>query len=315
MAREHSKDDDFNLDPISKEPGSHPVGTGLGAAAGGAALGAAAGVIAGPAGAVVGGLVGAVAGGIGGKEAGEAINPTAEEAYWRENYMREPYYEAGRTYEDYGPAYRLGMYGYNEYRGVFGETETQLARHWEERRERSTLSWEQARTASRAAWDRLGRRSSGTADEAVNDDVIDVLNDLLETSRNGEYGFRSSAEHAVAQDIKTLLNRRADDCREAAVELQSLIVRSGGKADEGGTISGALHRGWVSVKSALSGHTDKAILEECERGEDTALGQYRKALKQDLPALIRAVVERQAQGAQRNHDQVKALRDALRAGD
>ncbi len=309
MARDNTGDRDYNLDPISKEPGAHPVGTGLGAVAGGAALGAAAGVVGGPAGAVVGGVVGAVAGGMGGKEAGEALNPTAEEAYWRDNYTRESYYEAGRSYDDYGPAYRLGLFGYNEYSGDFGAADARLASQWDSRRERSSLSWDQARHASRAAWDRVGSRSESRVDS----DTIDTLNNLLETSRNGEYGFRTSAEHVKAQDIKTLLNRRADDCRDAARELESLIGRSGGKADEGGTVAGALHRGWVSVKSVLTGHSDEAILNECERGEDTAVAQYRKALKQDLPASVRAVVERQAQGAQRNHDQVKALRDALRA--
>lgn len=310
MAREH-KEHDFNLDPLSKEAGAHPVGTGLGAATGGAALGAAAGAVGGPAGAVVGGLVGAVAGGLGGKAAGEAVNPTAHEAWWRENYVREPYYQDGLSYDDYGPAYRLGLFGYNEYSGDFAGADARLADSWESRREGSTLSWDQARHASRAAWNRAGN-STIASDSLFDDDVFDVLNDLLETSRNGEYGFRTSAEHVKAHDIKTLLNRRADDCRDAATELQWLITQSGGKADEGGTITGALHRGWVSVKSVLSGHSDKAIVEECERGEDTALGQYRKALKKDLPASVRAVVQRQADGAQRNHDQVKALRDALR---
>lgn len=74
-----------------------------------------------------------------------------------------------------------------------------------------------------------------------------------------------------------------------------------------------MHRGWVSVRGTLSGYTDLAMLDECERAEDAALARYRNALKEDLPSDIRAVVERQAQGAQRNHDQIKAMRNALRA--
>jgi len=70
-----------------------------------------------------------------------------------------------------------------------------------------------------------------------------------------------------------------------------------------------MHRGWVAVKSALTTYDDKAVLEECERGEDLAVARYRKALKQQLPAGIKLIVERQAQGAQRNHDQVKMLRN------
>ena len=76
--------------------------------------------------------------------------------------------------------------------------------------------------------------------------------------------------------------------------------------------SGAMHRGWVSVKGTLGGYSDQAMLDECERGEDAALARYRKALKQNLPPEIKAVVERQAQGVQRNHDQIKALRDGFK---
>lgn len=145
-----------------------------------------------------------------------------------------------------------------------------------------------------------------------NDNVIDTLNDLIETSRDGEYGFRTSAEHAQSSELKTLLTRHAEECRSAAQDLMALVRQLGGKAEESGSVSGALHRGWVSVRSALSGHTDQATLDECERGEDVAVASYRKALKQELPAAIRSVVERQAQGAQRNHDQIKALRDAMK---
>jgi uncharacterized protein (TIGR02284 family) len=340
MARESSQ----NLDPLSQEPGAHPVGTGVGAVVGGAGAGAAAGALGGPVGAVVGGVVGAVAGGLGGKAAAEAINPTDEEAYWRDNYNREPYYEAGRTFDDYGPAYRLGLEARGDYSGTFDQTESRLATHWDVRKDSSSLSWDQARLASRAAWDRIdrqleselvssasrgsypdigrGRGATVTSEDMDNDamdndamdadDAIATLNDLLESCRDGEYGFRECAGHTTAQDIKTLMLRHADECRDAGAELQGLIRQLGGEPDEGGSMSGALHRGWVSVRGTLTGYSDEGMLDECERGEDAALARYRMALKQDLPVAIRAVVERQAQGAQRNHDQVKALRDAVK---
>lgn len=155
-----------------------------------------------------------------------------------------------------------------------------------------------------------------TTGETVSDsDLVDTLNDLLESSRDGEYGFAACAEHTKAQDIKTLLQRHSQECASAAAELQMHIRQLGGKADEGGTAAGALHRGWVAVRATLTGYTDQAMLDEAERGEDTAVARYRKALKQNLPAAVRAIVERQAEGAQRNHDQVKALRDALKASN
>lgn len=317
----------MNLDPITNAPGAHPVGTGVGAA-GGAAAGAAAGAMGGPVGAVAGAVIGAVAGGLGGKAVAESINPTAEEAYWRDNYNREPYYEAGRVFDDYAPAYRLGLYGRTSYEGNFEDMESRLASDWDSRRESSTLTWLQARSASRAAWDRVARQSGsyggmqGTSANTIsevnsvtadNDEVIDVLNELLESCRDGEYGFTTSAEHATSEDLKTTLVRHAQECRTAGQELQTLIRQLGGEPDDGGSISGALHRGWVSVRGTLSGYSDEAMLDECERGEDSAVARYRKALKENLPSAIRGVVERQAQGAQKNHDQIKAMRDALKA--
>ena len=312
-----ARDNDFNQDPISKEPGAHPVGTGLGAIAGGAATGAVAGTFAGPAGAVVGGVAGAVVGGMGGKAVAETINPTVEEAYWKNSYNRESYYEAGRSFDDYAPAYRLGLSGYTQHGGDFEEKEAHLARDWDAKKERSTLAWPQAREASRAAWDRLdmnyGQSQSQSSSIQIDDDAIDTLNDLLETCRDGEYGFRECAEHTTSENIRVVMDRRAEDCHAAAMELEALIKQMGGTADEGGSVSGAMHRGWVSVKGTLSGYNDKAMLDECERGEDVALARYRKALKQnDLPAMAQTLVERQAQGVQRNHDQIKALRNAVK---
>ncbi|NML13531.1 ferritin-like domain-containing protein [Azohydromonas caseinilytica] len=146
-----------------------------------------------------------------------------------------------------------------------------------------------------------------------NDEVIDTLNDLIETCKDGEYGFRTSSEHAKNPELKTLLLDRANDCQRGASELQSLVVQLGGEADTGGSALGAMHRGWVAVKATLSSYDDKAILEECERGEDTALTSYRNALAKPLPPQIQAVVDRQYQGVKRNHDQVRELRNRLRA--
>jgi uncharacterized protein (TIGR02284 family) len=146
-----------------------------------------------------------------------------------------------------------------------------------------------------------------------NDDIIDTLNDLIETSKDGEYGFRTSAEYLKDATLKQTFTARAEECRQAAAELQAMVVRFGGKAEDSGSAAAALHRGWVAVKGVLAGYSDKAILEETERGEDTALASYRKALDQSLPPDVRAVVERQYEGVKRNHLQVRTLRDQARA--
>ena len=87
----------------------------------------------------------------------------------------------------------------------------------------------------------------------------------------------------------------------------------GGTPADGTTAAGALHRGWLNVKTAITGKSDRAVLEECERGEDVAKLAYQKALAKELPESIRIVVERQYQGVLRNHDLIKGLRDEARA--
>jgi uncharacterized protein (TIGR02284 family) len=148
----------------------------------------------------------------------------------------------------------------------------------------------------------------------TNDAIVDTLNDLIETSKDGQFGFEACAEHVNSEELRNLFTLRSKECEQAAAELQPLVLQFGGKPDKGGTATGALHRGWVAVRGSLAGFTDQAMLEECERGEDSALARYRKALKDEtLPESIRAVVARQQLGVQRNHDQIKLLRDRLKA--
>ena len=145
------------------------------------------------------------------------------------------------------------------------------------------------------------------------DDIVNVLNDLIETSRDGQYGFQSLSEHTKSPELRSLFLTRAGECEAAAADLQLLVSQCGGKPDEGGSFSGAVHRGWVAVRGSLAGYTDLAMLEECERGEDVAKARYKKALEQALPEPVRSIVERQFQGVLRNHDQVRLLRDRYRA--
>ncbi len=146
-----------NLDPISGAPGAHPVGVGVGAAAGGIAAGAAIGTLAGPLGTAVGAAVGAVIGGLAGKGVAESIDPTVEDAYWRENYASRDYVSPDRSYDDYGPAYGYGVSSYDRDR-PFEDVEPELAEGWIGARGPSTLGWGEASPAARDAWERVGSR-------------------------------------------------------------------------------------------------------------------------------------------------------------
>ena len=143
--------------------------------------------------------------------------------------------------------------------------------------------------------------------------VTDTLNELVETCKDGEYGFKTCAEHARSGELKEFFARRARECASAAQELQALVARFGGTPDTGGSITGALHRGWIAARGTVALNDDKAMLNECERSEDSAVARYRAALKKDLPPEVEDVVRHQFEGVQRNHDEVKRLRDAMRA--
>ena len=144
-------------------------------------------------------------------------------------------------------------------------------------------------------------------------DAIGTLNELIETSKDGEYGFRTCAERVRSPELRTVFEECAQTCRRGATELQEAVVRLGGKPEEDSSVTGTMHRGWVRLKEALGGDSDLSMLEECERGEDAALARYRDALKEDLPEPLAELVRRQYEGVKHNHDRVRTLRDRLKA--
>ena len=185
---------DENRDPISGARGAHPVGTGVGAAAGGAATGAAVGSVAGPVGTAAGVVGGAIVGGLVGKGVAERVNPTAERDYWSKSYTREPYYQSGRTWDDYDPAYRTGYEGYARHAAEgrsWDQCEVELRREYEKNRGKSKFTWEEARPAVRAAWDRVDLDWEQYLDHHVVDrdeEVIGKLNSLW-TDASGQPAF------------------------------------------------------------------------------------------------------------------------------
>jgi hypothetical protein len=114
---------------------------------------------------VVGAAIGAVAGGLAGKGIAEAIDPTAEDAYWRDNYRNESYVKRDASYDDYAPAYRTGYTGYGKYSGQkWDDAENDLQRDYEQAKGKSTLAWSDAKHATRAAWHKVERALPGDAD-------------------------------------------------------------------------------------------------------------------------------------------------------
>jgi uncharacterized protein (TIGR02284 family) len=142
-----------------------------------------------------------------------------------------------------------------------------------------------------------------------NKDVISVLNNLIETCKDGEQGFKTAAENVKDSALKSKFLDYSRQRSQMSSELQAEVRQLGGDPERSGSISGSLHRGWVDIKSAITGKDDDAILAEAERGEDVAKKTFETALQQTLPASTQGLVQRQTDQVRRAHDEVRDLRD------
>ena len=141
------------------------------------------------------------------------------------------------------------------------------------------------------------------------DEVRSTLNDLIETCKDGDEGFRNAAEKLKDSSIRSQFLQFAQQRARFAGELQAEVTRMGGEPAKTGSTSGAMHRGWIGLKSAITGDNDHAILEEAERGEDAAVKAYRDILAKQLPGDLQNIVSTQLREIQVAHNAVKAMRD------
>jgi len=146
-----------------------------------------------------------------------------------------------------------------------------------------------------------------------NDKVIGILNDLIETCRDGQAGFREAAEYAESPDLKTFFRQESLERAQFVGDLQQQVQALGGDPEKTGSTAGKVHRAWMTIKGTLTGKDDKSILNEVEKGEDSAVEAYQDALREGLPANLRMIVEKEYLQIKGVHDRVKQLRDARSA--
>ncbi len=141
-----------------------------------------------------------------------------------------------------------------------------------------------------------------------------VTKDLIETLRDGERGFADAAdklEESDRPDLASTFRRYSSQRSEFANELEEMAAAYGDDIDESGSVAAAVHRGWMSVKDAVSGSSPSGVLDAAEQGEDHAVSEYEKARSADISAELRTTVERQYVQIQAAHDDVRNLRNAL----
>ena len=143
-----------------------------------------------------------------------------------------------------------------------------------------------------------------------NKEAISTLNSLIETLKDGQEGFRQASEAVKDSQLKTLFSEFSLQRSKFAGELQSHVMQMGESSPEdSSSTAGALHRAWINMKSAITSQDDHAILAECERGEDSAVAEYKKAMEAELPSPAHDMISRQYTDVKAAHDRMKALRD------
>ncbi len=146
-----------------------------------------------------------------------------------------------------------------------------------------------------------------------NKEIVSTLNNLIETCKDGQEGFKTAAENVEDSRMKSLFYDLSQQRARFAGELQQQVRRLGSEPEESGSVAGSMHRGWMNLKTAVTSKDDQAILNECERGEDSAVEAYKEAMEADLPGDIARTVSSQYDDVKAAHDKVRALRNQARA--
>jgi uncharacterized protein (TIGR02284 family) len=141
----------------------------------------------------------------------------------------------------------------------------------------------------------------------TNEETISVLNHLIQVSKDGEREFHDCAEKVTDPELLNFFTETSQRCAEGVTMLQKEVSRLGGEPETEGSFSGAAHRMWTSLKTAIASDDKSTILKACEVGEQQAVEAYEKALDEDLPADIRSMIEMQHQGVVANRDRVHTL--------
>ncbi|HVF82113.1 MAG TPA: PA2169 family four-helix-bundle protein [Flavisolibacter sp.] len=143
--------------------------------------------------------------------------------------------------------------------------------------------------------------------------ITSILNDLIRINNDRVIGYEKALDELKAgdADLKVLFQRYTTESRQYAQELTTEVSRLGGEPTDGTTNSGKIYRVWMDLKAAIAGKDRKAILENCEFGEDAAQKAYDLALNADveLEPSLRDLIVSQKATLKTGHDEVKRLRD------
>jgi len=137
--------------------------------------------------------------------------------------------------------------------------------------------------------------------------------DLVTTLKDGQNGYTEAADKLTQSnrpEWAQTMTRFAQQRGQFAQEIVDMGHAYGDDVDESGSVVAAAHRGWLSLKDAVTGDDPSGVLDAAVQGEDHSVQAYEEALKKDLSADFRTVVQRQHAEVAAARDEVKGLQTA-----
>ncbi len=143
--------------------------------------------------------------------------------------------------------------------------------------------------------------------------TIETLNDLVQINNDRIKGYENAIKETKDDgELVSVFNNKILESQQFKSTLTEEVQVLGADADNTTSISGTIHRTWLEVRAAFTGHSEKSILEDCEFGEDAIKKAYQSALNEEyLPAYIRDILNDQQAILSQSHDEIKALRDSV----
>lgn len=155
--------------------------------------------------------------------------------------------------------------------------------------------------------------------QSSNEPLEEVLNDLVRINNDRIAGYERAINEAkdLDVDLKAMFEGMIRESMQYKSELVAQIQAIGGEVTSDTTLSGKIYRAWMDVKATFTGSSRKAILENCEFGEDAWRRAYEAALASDaeMSATVRQLITEQYNAEKNSHDLIKKYRDAHAAID
>lgn len=143
---------------------------------------------------------------------------------------------------------------------------------------------------------------------AKKDEIINKLSDLRETNKDLQQTYETAAENVAKEDLRSKFQAYSEKNGRFALELEQELERLGERSESKGSFVGTLHRGFMDLRSKLSGDDPQSVIEECARAENMAIQSYEEALNVDFPPQIQSMVSKQFGELKQTYSQLEELK-------